>query len=63
MIVSFSDEQLQAIMRASRLVQPRLRDAFLKLIAAQLRPRDIDISEAISRALKFVDHDEQDRVA
>jgi len=53
---------MQAIMTAAKSVRPELRDAFLKLIASQLTPRDVDIQDSIERALRYLGN-EQNRVA
>jgi hypothetical protein len=53
-MISFSDTQLQQIQLAARSVPVDQRDAFLKLIADQLKPRPIDVRDAIERALRYV---------
>ena len=61
-MISFTDEQMCSVMTAAESVRPELRDAFLKLIASQLKPSDVDINDAIERALRYLGN-EQNRVA
>jgi hypothetical protein len=53
--VSFSGAQLDKIMTAARSLPIEFRDAFLRLIADQLKVRDIDVVDAIDRALRYID--------
>jgi hypothetical protein len=53
-LVSFSGERLDQIMTAARCVPLESRDAFLRLIANQLKVRDIDFVDAIDRALRYM---------
>jgi hypothetical protein len=52
--VSFSETQLDRIMTAARSLPVESRDAFLRLIAEQLKLRDIDVVDAIDRALRYM---------
>ena len=61
-MISFTDEQMRSIMTAAKSVRLELRDAFLKLIASQLKPSDVHINDAIERALRYLGN-EQNRVA
>jgi hypothetical protein len=52
--ISFTSAQLDKIMAAARSVPIESRDAFLRLIAEQLKIRDIDVVDAIFRALRYM---------
>jgi hypothetical protein len=54
-LISFTDEQMRSILTAARSVPIESRDACLKLIAEQMRPRGIDLMDAIRRALNYID--------
>jgi hypothetical protein len=53
---SFTTVQLDKVMIAARSLPVESRDAFLRLIADQLKVRDIDVVDAIDRALRYVNH-------
>jgi len=55
-MISFTTAQLDTIMVAARGVPVESRDAFLRLIAEQLKVRDIDVADAIDRALRYMNH-------
>jgi len=52
--LSFTSAQLDKIMAAARSVPIESRDEFLRLIADQLKVRDIDVVDAIDRALRYI---------
>jgi hypothetical protein len=54
--LSLSDEQLAAVMDAARGLPIQNRDAFLRLVAKQLQPTPVDVSEAVRRALLYLRH-------
>jgi hypothetical protein len=54
MTVSFSDEELRLIFAAASSLRQEDRDAFLRSIAAQMRPRRVDLIDAIARAIKLL---------
>jgi hypothetical protein len=43
-------------MTAARSLPVESRDAFLRLIADQLKIRDIDVVDAVQRALRYMSH-------
>jgi hypothetical protein len=47
--------QLNKVMTAARSLPVETRDGFLRLIADQLKVRDIDVVDAIDRALRYLD--------
>jgi hypothetical protein len=51
---SFTTAQLDKVMVAARSLPVESRDAFLRLIADQLKVRDIDVVDAIRRALRYL---------
>ena len=53
-LASFSGEQLDQVMIAARSLPIERRDAFLRLIAEQLKVKDIDVVDAVERALRYV---------
>ena len=53
-MISFSTAQLDQIMAAARNLPVESRDAFLRLVAEQLKIRDIDVTDAIDRALRYL---------
>ena len=53
-MISFTPAQLDKIMIAARSLPVESRDAFLRLIADQLKVRDVDVVDAIDRALRFM---------
>jgi len=53
-MISFSTAQLDQIMTAARSLPIESRDAFLRLIADQLKVRNIDVVDAIERALPYL---------
>ena len=54
MPVSFTPAQLDKVMIAARSLPVESRDAFLRLIAEQLKVRDVDVVDAIDRALRYL---------
>jgi hypothetical protein len=52
-MISFSDQRLQFVMAWAGTVPIEDRAAFLKLIASQLKVRDVDVRDATERALRF----------
>jgi hypothetical protein len=54
MAVSFTSAQLDKVMTAARSLPIESRDAFLRLIADQLKVRDVDVVDAIDRALRYL---------
>jgi hypothetical protein len=52
--VSFTGAQLDQVMTAARSLPIESRDGFLRLIAQQLKVRDIDVVDAIDRALRYM---------
>jgi len=52
--VSFTPAQLDKVMTAARSLPVESRDAFLRLIADQLKLRDVDVVDAIDRALRYL---------
>ena len=54
MPLSFTSAQLDKIMAAARSVPIESRDEFLRLIADQLKVRDIVVVDAIDRALRYI---------
>jgi hypothetical protein len=54
--VSFTPAQLDKVMTAARSLPLESRDAFLRLIAEQLKLHDVDVVDAIDRALRYVNH-------
>jgi hypothetical protein len=55
MMVSFSDEEWKLIQTAAASLRQEDRDAFLRSVAAQMKPRPCDLLDAITRALRAVD--------
>ncbi len=53
-MISFSTAQLDQVMTAARSLPVESRDAFLRLVADQLKVRDIDVVDAIDRALRYL---------
>jgi hypothetical protein len=53
-MISFSTAQLGQIMTAAHSLPVESRDAFLRLIAEQLKVRDVDVVDAIDRALRYI---------
>jgi hypothetical protein len=53
-MISFTTAQLDQIMTAARSLPVESRDAFLRLVASQLKIRDIDVADAIERALRYL---------
>ena len=53
-MISFTTAQLDQVMTAARSVPVESRDAFLRLIADQLKVRDVDVADAIDRALRYL---------
>ncbi len=53
-MISFSTAQLDQVMTAARSLPVESRDAFLRLVADQLKVRDIDVIDAIERALRYL---------
>jgi hypothetical protein len=51
-MISFSDSQLEVIMAAAARLPRHHRDDFLKLVAGQLKVRDVDVADATERALR-----------
>ena len=51
---SFTTVQLDKVMIAARSLPVESRDAFLRLIADQLKVRDIVVVDAIDRALRYI---------
>jgi hypothetical protein len=51
--ISFTPSQLDKVMTAARSLPVESRDGFLSLIAEQLKVRDIDVADAIDRALRY----------
>ena len=56
MPLSFTSAQLDKIMTAARNLPLESRDEFLRLIADQLKVRDVDVVDAIDGALRYVNH-------
>jgi hypothetical protein len=54
MTVSFDDAEMQLILEAAHTLPVTSRDAFLQSIAAQMKPRRIDLAEAIRRSLNYL---------
>jgi hypothetical protein len=54
MPVSFTPAQLDNVMTAARSLPVESRDAFLRLVADQLKIRDVDVVDAIDRALRYL---------
>ena len=55
--LSFTSAQLDKIMMtAARSLPIESRDEFLRLIAEQLKVRDVDVVDAIDGALRYVNH-------
>jgi hypothetical protein len=52
--VSFTPAQLDKVMIAARSLPLESRDAFLRLIADQLKLRTVDVVDAIDRALRYL---------
>lgn len=52
--VSFTPAKLAQVMTAARSLPVESRDAFLRLIAEQLKVKDIDVIDAIDRALRYL---------
>jgi hypothetical protein len=52
--ISFTSAQLDKVMLAARSLPMESRDEFLRLIAEQLKLRDIDVVDAIDRALRYL---------
>jgi len=48
-MLSLSDHQLSAVMLAARTIPVEARAEFLRLIAEQLKLRDVDLQGAIRR--------------
>lgn len=55
MMVSFSDEEWKLIQTAAASLRQKDRDAFLRSVAAQMKPRPCDLLDAITRGLRAVD--------
>jgi hypothetical protein len=53
-MISFTTAQLDQIMTAARSLPVESRDAFLRLVADQLKLRDVDVADAIDRALRYL---------
>ncbi len=53
-MISFTTAQLDQVMTAARSLPVESRDAFLRLVADQLKVRDIDVIDAIERALRYL---------
>ena len=51
---SFTTVQLDKVMIAARSLPLESRDAFLRLIADQLKLRTVDVVDAIDRALRYL---------
>jgi hypothetical protein len=52
-MIGFSDHQMELIMVAAQHLRLEDRGAFLELIASQLKPKTIDVDDAVKRALRF----------
>jgi hypothetical protein len=52
-MISLSDDQLKAVMVAASILDVDDRAAFLRLIAEQLKPRTVDVTDAVRRAMNF----------
>jgi hypothetical protein len=55
-MISLSDTQLRTVMAAAKSLPVEQRSEFLKLVAEQLKIRDCDVSDAIERALRKLNH-------
>jgi hypothetical protein len=53
-MISFTTAQLDQVMTAARSLPVETRDAFLRLIADQLKIRDVDVADAIDRPLRYL---------
>jgi hypothetical protein len=53
-MISFTTAQLDQVMTAARSLPVESRDAFLRLIADQLKVRNIDVVDALDRALRYM---------
>ena len=53
-MISFTTAQLDQVMTAARSLPVESRDAFLRLIADQLKVREIDVVDALDRALRYM---------
>jgi hypothetical protein len=54
MTVSFNDEEWRLIVAAAGSLRQQDRDAFLRSIAAQMKPRRCDLVEAIRRSINYL---------
>jgi hypothetical protein len=55
-VISLSDHQLQTIMTAARHLPVDRRSQFLELVAEQLKVRDVDVKDAVQKALRSLEH-------
>ena len=53
-MISFTTGPLGQVMIAARSLPVGSRDAFLRLIADQLKVKDIDVVDAIDRAQRYI---------
>ncbi len=53
-MLSLSDRQLDAVMAAARSIRVQDRDKFLRLIAQQLKVKDVDVQDATDRAVRYL---------
>jgi hypothetical protein len=53
-LIALTDQQLLIVMQAARTLRVEDCDKFLKLVADQLQPRGVDVSDAVRRAMIFV---------
>ena len=60
MTVSFNDEEMKLILESARTLPITSRDSFLGSIAEQMRPRRIDLTDAIRRALQHTSGEQND---